>query len=143
MINEKIYFQMLNTIWLQIQTLWRYTCVWATPLYLSWNPNFNFDLNESIYKFVEVPQKWRYIFGNICLFYLKTLHLLREKWTFKTKIVFIKQNSHWLSQLVNTCDRSRSSVTSNLMIECFTTIINGWKLIFKSRSRNPNPFLLL
>ena len=29
------------------------------------------------------------------------------------------------------------------MIECFTTIINGWKLIFKSRSRNPAPLFTL
>ena len=76
-------------------------------------------------------------------FYLKAPLLLKEKSAFKTKIIFIKQNSHWLSQLVNTCDRSRSSVTSNLMIECFTTIINGWKLIFKSRSRNPALFFTL
>ena len=59
------------------------------------------------------------------------------------KILFIKQNSHWPSQLVITCDRSYSSVTSNLMIECFTTINNGWKLIFKSRSRNPAPLFTL
>ena len=59
------------------------------------------------------------------------------------KIVFIKQNSHWLSQQVNTCGGSRSSVTYNLIIECFTAIINEWKLIFKSRSRNPSPLFTL
>ena len=36
-----------------------------------------------------------------------------------------------------------SSATPNLMIECFTTIINGWKLTFKSRSRNPAPLFTL
>ena len=60
-----------------------------------------------------------------------------------SSILKLKQNGYWLSQLVNTCDRSRSSVTSSLMIECFITIINCLKLIFKSRSRNPVPLFTL